>query len=638
MKSGHVRADYDHLAWYCRATGASWANIVERLREFGDWQLKRLAVKSVSQLIPAINAYLENRNEDPTPFVWTKSAQEILTKIYRGLKTQHYTRSFSARAYGRPGGGIPGEAPMRAVTAIRPEQAVGTTGITRAPRHVCTGSLSVLVLLLGACGGDSDSLTAPEEPSVASVIVSAVSDSLLRGESTAFTARAEDSGGNPISGGTFTWASSNSAVATVEGRETDNRIGFVTGVGRGSTTITVTMDGESATAALTVEVLDLASVDAGTFHSCGLTSSGTAYCWGNNHTGILGVGGTTETCASFVGGEVSCSAVPKPVSGGLAFISLSVANGFTCGLTTSSEAYCWGANSTGRLGNGTTVTGATPEAVSGGLTFASLSAGAGHTCGLTPSGDAYCWGANDFGQLGTTSVSETCEDDFVGSIPCSTVPVPVSGDLIFASISAGGVHTCGLTSSGEAYCWGDNVLGQLGNGATVGYNPNPTPFAVSGGLTFASLSTGGPDTCGVTISGTAYCWGSNAQGQLGIGFSDQLPHPTPELVLGGLTFASVSAGVDYMCGVTTNGEAYCWGLDWDGTLGNSTIGDMSAPVPVSGGLTFASVSASWFHTCGLTTSREAYCWGSNFLGQLGIGTINETGDGRRTPVRVLGQP
>src|SRR5207248_471869 len=174
------------------------------------------------------------------------------------------------------------------------------------------------------------------------------------------------------------------------------------------------------------------------------------------------------------------------------------------------------------------------------LTFASLSAGYFRTCGVTTSGTAYCWGS----VVGDSTITNRL------------VPTPVAGGLTFASVSAGVLaHTCGVTTGGVAYCWGGNLAGELGDGTTN--MPEFVPTPVAGSLTFTTLSAGPGDTCGVTTSGAAYCWGYNAFGQLGDGTTISRLIPTP--VTGGLTFAVVSAGVEvetgHACGVTRGGAA-----------------------------------------------------------------------------------
>ena len=256
------------------------------------------------------------------------------------------------------------------------------------------------------------------------------------------------------------------------------------------------------------------SIDGRGGHACALTASGAAYCWGSNDFGVLGVGTTTgpESCAG-----APCSTVPVLVAGGLTFTSLAVGDSHTCGITSSGFTYCWGRGDAGPLGNGSRFDQSAP-ALALGPVFVALSAGAFHTCGLTSDGSAYCWGDNDDGQLGigTTSGPESpCTsptDPFRGVGNCSTVPVQVTGGLRFSQISAGGQHTCAVTPTGAAYCWGANWSSQLGNGSSGSVVPSPVAV-VTGGLKFAGVSAGGAHTCAITPTGVAYCWGQG--GNLG---------------------------------------------------------------------------------------------------------------------------
>ncbi|HEY3011153.1 MAG TPA: Ig-like domain-containing protein [Gemmatimonadales bacterium] len=252
------------------------------------------------------------------------------------------------------------------------------------------------------------------------------------------------------------------------------------------------------------------ALDAGANHTCGVTSGGASYCWGLNDRGQLGDGTTTNRT------------VPVAVSGGLAFEVLTAGGfniGHTCGVVTGGAAYCWGDNEQGQLGMGSADVDphALPTAVSGGLAFVSLTAGLGrHTCGLLDTGAAYCWGENTFGALGD------------GSTIARAIPVPVSGGLGFTDVKAGGFigHTCGFTDTGAAYCWGENERGQVGDGTTI---DRSLPSAVAGGLSFADLEAGFRHTCALTTSGTLYCWGSGAAGQLGINSTSQRNAPAKVL-------------------------------------------------------------------------------------------------------------
>jgi alpha-tubulin suppressor-like RCC1 family protein len=383
--------------------------------------------------------------------------------------------------------------------------------------------------------------------------------------------------------------------------------------GSGYTLVAVSGTLTSATSAAFGIRFAFAGVSVGGDHTCGVTTSGAPYCWGDNTRGPGQLGdGTTTTRLS-----------PAPVAGGLTFIAVSPGYNHSCGLTTGGAAYCWGYNSNGQLGDGTRTTRLSPVPVSGGLTFAAVSAGAQHTCGVTTGGAAYCWGSNYSGELGA-STSETCPPT---SGNCSTTPLAVSGGLTFAAVSAGTFHTCGLTTGGGAYCWGGNSAGELGDGTTT---TRGRPAPVAGGLTFAAVSAGVGHSCGLTTGGAAYCWGDNTEGGLGDGTTTR--RLSPVLVAGGLTFAEVRAGGAVTCGVTTGGGAYCWGENGFGQLGDgTTVSYRVSPVPVSGGLSFAAVSAGTYHTCGVTTGGAGYCWGSNYTGQLGDGTTTYRSS---SPVRV----
>ena len=345
------------------------------------------------------------------------------------------------------------------------------------------------------------------------------------------------------------------------------------------------------------------TITGGDDHTCALTFAGAAYCWGNNDYGQLG-DGTEDTNRL----------TPTAVRGGLKFTSISASNDHTCALTSAGVAYCWGENVDGQVGDGTNTNRLTPTAVRGGLKFRMVIAGDYHSCGLTTTGAAYCWGENDYGQLG-----DGTEDTN------RLTPTVVSGGLKFTSINAGRQHTCALTSAGVAYCWGENDDGQVGDGTDTN---RLTPTAVSGGLKFTSIDAGDSDTCALTSAGAAYCWGYDQGGSLGTGVAEDAN--TPQAVIGGHTFISISAGDDHTCGLTTAGAAYCWGYNEDGELGDGTtdFSNAAGPRAVIGNLKFASVMAnghnSGNHSCGITTAGDAYCWGDNGDGALGDGTTDDS--------------
>jgi alpha-tubulin suppressor-like RCC1 family protein len=356
-----------------------------------------------------------------------------------------------------------------------------------------------------------------------------------------------------------------------------------------------------------------------------------------------GTNSLTATAAGLAGSPVTFTATGTVPALSFTVVSVGVTN--SCGTTAAGAAYCWGGNYAGELGIGTTTgpescplpddvsvsCSTIPVPVAGGVSFASVSVGASRSCGITAAGAAYCWVSNGYGELGIGTTDPES----------STIPLPVAGGLSFASVSAGSSHSCGITAAGAAYCWGSNSYGQLGVGTMTGPETCPRsdipeiapcstlPVAVVGGLTFASVSAGETHTCGVTAAGAAYCWGW-AYGALGDG--SETSQSSPVLVAGGLSFASVSAAAYHTCGITVAGAAYCWGKNQFGGLGDGTTDARSTPVPVVGGLSFASLSAGEHYTCGVTVAEATYCWGINFFGQVGNGNLEP----QLMPVSVAG--
>ncbi len=307
-------------------------------------------------------------------------------------------------------------------------------------------------------------------------------------------------------------------------------------------------------------------------------------------------------------------------TGGLEFAALDIAGNYACGVTVAGAAYCWGgkySNFAGALGIGSMDTSAhrTPRAVLGGHVFEDVTTGGTHTCGRTTGGSVYCWGNNEIGQLGD------------GTTMPRDAPVLVLGGHTFRAVSAGAVTTCALTNADDAYCWGSGL--QLGNGTTTHDPGSSTPVPVSGGHKFTSFSVGESATCAVTTGGAGYCWGRYDN----LGGGAMTTSSTPAAVAAGIMLVTISVSPFHTCGVATNAAAYCWGYNDNGQLGNGTMTGTLTPQLVSGGLSFASVDARGFHTCGITTDTLAYCWGSGYVGVLGDGSRTD----RTTPVRVSGQ-
>ena len=408
-------------------------------------------------------------------------------------------------------------------------------------------------------------------------------------------------------GDTHTCGLSTGGTVHCWGLDTNGQLGDGTNVGYRTAPVAVS-DGMTFTA-----------LAAGKGHTCALAAGGGAYCWGSNGYGQVGdgAGGNGVTLADRTG--------PVGVSGGITFTALMAGDFHTCGLAKGGRAYCWGANWAGQLGDGTAGTDRTsPVAVSGGRTFTALAAGGGHTCGLARGGTAYCWGYNGYGQLGdgTRGVNEDGSADRMA-------PVEVNGGRTFTALAAGSNHSCGLATGGTGYCWGANMVGQLGDGMSGNGSSSADrtiPVAVGGARTFTALTAGGGHSCGLAAGGTAYYWGWNGYGQLGDGTSGVDGDRTsdraiPVAVGGGRSFKGLVAGGYQTCGVVAGGTAYCWGFNVFGQLGDGTRLQQIAPVAVSPNRSFTVLGAGRSHTCGLAQDGSASCWGLNTYGQLGVGTL-----------------
>ena len=377
----------------------------------------------------------------------------------------------------------------------------------------------------------------------------------------------------------------------------------------------------------------LVAVAAGGSHTCALTSSGEVWCWGANDQGQLGV----------PGGAVF--SVPVLVEGLGTVTQLSAGKDHTCAITDGSGVMCWGRNGFGQLGNGAFGGSASPaevcernpapdtdidlpvagegscEPLSG---VVGLSAGGSHTCVVGESGAVLCWGINQDGELGD------------GTLDARSVPIIVDGlseDAI--GVASGDFHTCALLESGAIQCWGFNTSGQLGDGTTILRALPVDVIALPGPI--ASITAGGIHTCALTSNGEALCWGENRDGQSGDGpFTARL---LPTSVVGlAAGVRVISAGWKHTCAILADESIMCWGENGSGQLGDGSLVDNGVPNEVArlpkslllsaGGNRTGNVG----HSCAFALGGGLHCWGANSEGQLGNGTSMNSS----VPVAVRG--
>ena len=373
----------------------------------------------------------------------------------------------------------------------------------------------------------------------------------------------------------------------------------------------------------------LSGIATGWNHSCGIYEQ-QAYCWGSNSSGQLGNGTQTS------------SQVPVPVSttgalAGKTIKSISAGSEHTCALASDNLTYCWGGNSYGQLGINSTTRSLIPVAINtagvlNGKTIKVMDASYVNTCVVASDDQAYCWGFNFRGQLGNGTTTQS-------NIPVAVTTSGVLSGKTIKSIAITLYHACVIASDDQAYCWGENS-GKLGNNSNAQSNV-PVAVYTAGALSGKTLKTIAPGyshTCALSTDNIAFCWGTGDEGQLGNGSSNPTLVPTIVTTSGALSGKTISTlmSSDWnSCVTTTEGKGYCWGRNTDGQLGNgtTTVSNVPTPIDMTGALagkSITTISGSYYHTCAQASDNQAYCWGQNNDGRLGNNTVTDS----TTPVAV----
>lgn len=366
-------------------------------------------------------------------------------------------------------------------------------------------------------------------------------------------------------------------------------------------------------------------IGAGYRHTCAISLDDKAYCWGDNQYKELGNGNNTNS-------SVPVAVDTTGVLNGKTVKILAVGPSNTCVIASDDKAYCWGGNYYGTLGDGSSNDSNVPVAVStagvlSGKTIKSITVGSDNACVIASDDKAYCWGGNGYGDLGNN------QPNVQSNVPVAVNTAGVFSGKTIKSIATGNdYHTCAIASDNLVYCWGYNNAGQLGNNTII---DSPVAVAVNtagvfSGKTIKTISVGaGGSTCAIASDNNAYCWGYNGTGRLGDNTTTDRYVPVAVStagVLSGKTVVSISAGSNHTCAIASDNQSYCWGWNSKGQLGNNSTTYSSVPVAVNttgvlNGKTIQSISAGGSHTCTVVSDNQAYCWGQNGYNDMMDGDV-----------------
>jgi alpha-tubulin suppressor-like RCC1 family protein len=329
--------------------------------------------------------------------------------------------------------------------------------------------------------------------------------------------------------------------------------------------------------ALTRVPLQFIQVSTGSSKACGVTPDYRAYCWR--------VGTWSPGDAPFVAYRVP---------GGISFRQVSVgkSDDHFCGVTTNNVAYCWGTNDLGQLGDGTFRNSETPVPVAGGRRYLSITAGYKFTCARNLNNGVFCWGDNTYGEIGNENQGNPM------------TPARVHTQALFPVVNAGLEHVCGVATDARAYCWGRDVEYQLGDG-TAAHRSDTVPTPVAGSRLYKQVDAGVGHSCALSTSDVAFCWGTGP----GLGDGSGGFQAVPVRVAGSLKFAQLSTGWDRTCAVTFDWRAWCWGGFITGQIDGSMPVSSVVPVAVMTDHAFTRISTGEHLTCGITPNSRAVCWG-----------------------------
>ena len=389
-------------------------------------------------------------------------------------------------------------------------------------------------------------------------------------------------------------------------------------------------------------------VGGGDDYVCAVTNAGGVKCWGRGYLGRLGNNATADTDAPDDVDVVNGDNDNNTALSGI--VQVSTGGSHACALTFEGNVVCWGYGLSGRLGNDGSAQKDHPVYVvaSNGSSnlldsIVQIDAGSDHTCALTSAGGVKCWGTGNSGQLGYNGNAN--KDAPVNVVTSNTDSKRLSS---IVQISAGGAHTCALTSGGNVKCWGESDNGRLGNDCLSSCTDERSPVDVvaSDGNNsllngIVQISAGDSHTCALTSTGSVVCWGKGSNGQLGNGATDNEDAPVDVTITGTTAMtgiASIASGYVHSCALKSAGGVVCWGGGGNGRLGDGNNTQRTRPVDVLTSAqdnpalaSIAQIDLGDQHSCAVTTAGVVTCWGAGGWGQLG----NDGTSSSNLPVDVV---
>lgn len=335
-------------------------------------------------------------------------------------------------------------------------------------------------------------------------------------------------------------------------------------------------------------------IKTGSGFSVALKTDGSLWAWGRNFSGELGNGGTLS------------SAIPVRIGSELDWQQLAAGTSRSFAIKSDGTLWAWGSNIGGELGDGTTISKNSPVQVGMEKNWHTIGSGYTHSVAINTDGKMYAWGHNYYGQLGFDAVE-------IVAFPVQDIPY---SDTSWLQASSGDQHSLAITDDGRLLSWGGNTSRQLGDGTSSDFRNTPEPLGID--LDWRTVKAGKSHSLGIKTNGTLWAWGNNTLGQLGDGSA--VAKSTPVRIGSDLDWQKLAAGNNHSLAIKADGTLWAWGLNTRGQLGNGVTNNIFIPTQISMDTNWLSIYAGAEFSLGIKTDGTLWTWGANGLGQLGDNT------------------